>query len=160
MCVCLRKRGHFQVGIDTAYDYNDEGGVGSGIRAAGKSGPAVFLETKIPCSTYKRAKAAIASNLQQLGVGSVDLTLIHTPCRFVCRVDPACRAVSCRVVPCRGTLVVCTRAYISLSLSCRPPLVQALKALPSHQTRNVTKRAKFLASEFSSLFFSPLPCIN
>jgi hypothetical protein len=66
----------------------------------------------------------------------------------------------CRVVPCRGTLVVCTRAYISLSLSCRPPLVQALKALPSHQKRKVTKRAKFLESEFSSFFFSPLPCIN
>jgi len=70
------------VGIDTAYDYDDEVAVGTGVKASGKSGADVFIETKIPCSTYRKAKQAIASNLQQLGVGIVDLTLIHTPCQY------------------------------------------------------------------------------
>ena len=51
------------VGIDTAYDYDDEVAVGTGVKASGKSGADVFIETKIPCSTYRKAKQAIASNL-------------------------------------------------------------------------------------------------
>ena len=41
----------------------------------------VFLETKIPCNDYATATANLESNLAQLQVESVDLTLIHFPCR-------------------------------------------------------------------------------
>ena len=39
------------VGIDTAYDYEDEALVAAGVAASGKPWSAVFLETKIPCGT-------------------------------------------------------------------------------------------------------------
>ena len=64
-------------GIDTAYDYGDEADIREGIARAGKPRDSLFLETKIPCSNYANAKANIASNIADLGVSSVDLTLIH-----------------------------------------------------------------------------------
>mmetsp|Transcript_15439 Transcript_15439/g.30358 ORF Transcript_15439/g.30358 Transcript_15439/m.30358 type:complete len:295 (+) Transcript_15439:33-917(+) len=65
------------VGIDTAYDYMDEGSIAKGIAASGKERSQFFIETKIPCSTYEQAKANFASNLEQLNLKFVDLTLIH-----------------------------------------------------------------------------------
>ena len=65
------------VGIDTAYDYEDEAYVAAGIAASGKTLANVFIETKIPCGTYSVAQAQIRDNLKQLGVASVNLTLLH-----------------------------------------------------------------------------------
>jgi len=70
------------VGIDTAYDYEDEGEIAKGIAGLPRGPPsALFIETKIPCSTYAIAKLNIAYNLQQLQMKSVDLMLIHFQCR-------------------------------------------------------------------------------
>jgi hypothetical protein len=66
------------VGIDTAYEYHDESEVAVGIAASGKPRGSVFLETKIPCTTYSIAKKNIAQNLVDLQMKTVDLTLIHT----------------------------------------------------------------------------------
>lgn len=69
------------VGIDTAYDYNDEGDIAKGIAASGVARSAIFLESKIPCGTYAKSSKDIDANLQQLGVKSVDLMLMHFQCR-------------------------------------------------------------------------------
>jgi hypothetical protein len=62
-------------------NYRDEEDIQAGIAAVLAPRDDVFLETKIPCgSTYTQASAALESNLQQLGVEWVDLTLIHSPC--------------------------------------------------------------------------------
>ena len=66
--------------IDTAYEYFDQPEVAKGISAAGLPRSAVFLETKIPCSNYETATKDLESNLKQLAVRKVDLTLIHTTC--------------------------------------------------------------------------------
>jgi diketogulonate reductase-like aldo/keto reductase len=68
------------IGIDTAYGYYDEAEIAEGMTAAGKTRADVFLETKIPCSSYETAKVQLQSNLDQLKVSSVDLVLIHFPC--------------------------------------------------------------------------------
>lgn len=67
------------VGVDTAWKYGDEGEVAAGIAAAKKSRDSVFLETKIPCSTYKEAVANIATNLELLQMSQVDLLIMHFP---------------------------------------------------------------------------------
>ena len=70
-------------GIDTAHSYRDQDEIAQGLAATGALAQrsALFLETKIPCSkTYAEATANLNANLQQLGVASVDLTLIHFPC--------------------------------------------------------------------------------
>eukprot|EP00322_Chrysochromulina_rotalis_P027487 CAMPEP_0115830236 /NCGR_PEP_ID=MMETSP0287-20121206/1515_1 /TAXON_ID=412157 /ORGANISM="Chrysochromulina rotalis, Strain UIO044" /LENGTH=568 /DNA_ID=CAMNT_0003283537 /DNA_START=154 /DNA_END=1860 /DNA_ORIENTATION=- len=65
--------------IDTAFIYNDEVDVAAGIAQAGVPPSSIYLTTKIPCGTYTQAKAYIDSNLRQLQVPSVNLTLIHFP---------------------------------------------------------------------------------
>ena len=65
------------VGIDTAYGYGDEGEIAKGIAAAHKARSDVFIETKVPCTSYAHARADLEGNLQQLGVEQVDLVLVH-----------------------------------------------------------------------------------
>ncbi|MDR0284022.1 MAG: aldo/keto reductase [Propionibacteriaceae bacterium] len=67
--------------IDTARGYENEAGVGAGIRASGLPRDAVFVTTKVPAQmkSYDEAKAAIARSLAELQMASVDLLLIHAP---------------------------------------------------------------------------------
>ena len=63
--------------IDTAHDYMDQGAVRKGIASSGVPASSLFLTTKISCGTYDKASRQIADNLRQLGVPTVNLTLIH-----------------------------------------------------------------------------------
>jgi hypothetical protein len=65
------------VAIDTAFDYGDEVAIAKGLAAAGLPRSRVFLETKVPCTSYALAKSHLESNLQSLAVGRVDLVLSH-----------------------------------------------------------------------------------
>lgn len=67
--------------IDTAAAYGNERGVGRGIHASGLSRKEVFVTTKIPAEikTYAGAREVIAKSLENLGMGYVDLLLIHAP---------------------------------------------------------------------------------
>ena len=71
--------------IDTAYGYGDQEEIAEGIADAVVenfgSVPNIFLETKIPCSDFATAKSNLNSNLDQLGVSTVDLTLMHFKCK-------------------------------------------------------------------------------
>ncbi|KAA5606353.1 aldo/keto reductase [Roseospira marina] len=67
--------------LDTAQAYQNERGVGEGVRACGLARDAVFVTTKLDAShkTYADAKAAIDGSLKTLGLDTIDLMIIHSP---------------------------------------------------------------------------------
>ena len=67
--------------IDTASAYQNEAAVGRALRHCGLPREAVFLTTKayIQEMGYENTKAAFAASCQRLGVGYLDLYLVHMP---------------------------------------------------------------------------------
>ena len=67
--------------IDTAQAYQNESGVGEGIRSCGLDREEIFLTTKLAAEmkTYREAKASIDGSLQTLGLDFIDLMIIHSP---------------------------------------------------------------------------------
>jgi diketogulonate reductase-like aldo/keto reductase len=67
--------------IDTAVLYENEEGVGGGIRESGVPRADIFVTTKIPptVQTYEGAKECIESSIEKLGIGVIDQMLIHSP---------------------------------------------------------------------------------
>ncbi len=69
--------------IDTAAAYGNEAAVGEGLRASGVPRQEVFVTTKVmPDDLEDRAfQRTLDRSLDQLGIGEVDLVLIHWPSR-------------------------------------------------------------------------------
>ncbi len=67
--------------IDTAQAYGNESGVGRGLRAGGVAREDIFVTTKLAAEvkTYDEAVTAIDGSLRTLGLGAIDLMLIHCP---------------------------------------------------------------------------------
>ena len=67
--------------IDTAYRYNNERGVGQGIRDSGIDRENLFVTTKLDGQFQgdDRAIGGLDESLRQLGLDYVDLLLIHWP---------------------------------------------------------------------------------
>lgn len=67
--------------IDTAQAYENERGVGEGIRTSGVKREELFVATKLAAEakTYDEAAAAIEGSLEKLGLDYIDLMLIHSP---------------------------------------------------------------------------------
>jgi 2,5-diketo-D-gluconate reductase B len=67
--------------LDTAWKYGSECAVGEGMRASGVSRDDIFLTTKVSHEYLRAADFArsIDESLQNLGVGRVDLLLVHWP---------------------------------------------------------------------------------
>jgi diketogulonate reductase-like aldo/keto reductase len=67
--------------IDTAQAYENEGGVGEGVRASGIARDEVFVTTKLAaeCKSYAEAKKRIDGSLNALALDHIDLMLIHSP---------------------------------------------------------------------------------
>ena len=65
--------------IDTAFMYHNERGVGQGVRQSGVPREEVFVITKLYPSQYANAKAAIEMALEKLGLGYIDMMLLHHP---------------------------------------------------------------------------------
>ncbi len=67
--------------IDTASAYQNEAAVGRALRRCGLPREAVFLTTKayIQEMGYENTKAAFSASCQRLGVGYLDLYLVHMP---------------------------------------------------------------------------------
>jgi diketogulonate reductase-like aldo/keto reductase len=67
--------------IDTAQAYDNEHGVGEGLRASGVARGEIFVTTKLAaeCKTYAEAKKRIDGSLSALGLDHIDLMLIHSP---------------------------------------------------------------------------------
>jgi diketogulonate reductase-like aldo/keto reductase len=67
--------------IDTAQAYQNERGVGEGLRASGVPRYEIFVTTKLAAESksYEDAKARIDGSLQALRLNHIDLMLIHSP---------------------------------------------------------------------------------
>ncbi|MGY2938471.1 diketogulonate reductase-like aldo/keto reductase [Bradyrhizobium sp. GM6.1] len=67
--------------VDTAQAYANERGVGEGLRASGIARDELFVTTKLAaeCKSYSEARTLIDDSLAALGVGQIDLMLIHSP---------------------------------------------------------------------------------
>jgi diketogulonate reductase-like aldo/keto reductase len=67
--------------IDSAQGYQNESGVGNGIRTCGVRRDEIFVTTKLDGSvkSYQAAVASIDQSLKKLGLDHIDLMLIHTP---------------------------------------------------------------------------------
>lgn len=71
--------------IDTAAMYDNEAGVGEGIRAGGLARDQIFLTTKVWHSDIAEGdlQRSVEASLKRLGVDHVDLALIHWPSRTI-----------------------------------------------------------------------------
>ena len=67
--------------IDTAYAYGNEESVGRAIRDSGISRDEIFVTTKLPShvKTYDGTIKHFGESLEALGLGYIDLYLIHAP---------------------------------------------------------------------------------
>jgi diketogulonate reductase-like aldo/keto reductase len=67
--------------IDTAEAYENERGVGDGVRSCGVARDEIFVTTKLRAEfkTYAASKAAIDGSLRDLGLDHIDLMIIHSP---------------------------------------------------------------------------------
>lgn len=67
--------------IDTAQAYQNESGVGDGIRGCGVKREEMFVTTKLAgeVKSYEEAVASIDGSLQTMGLDYVDLMIIHSP---------------------------------------------------------------------------------
>lgn len=67
--------------IDTAQAYQNENGVGKGIKACGVKREELFVTTKLAAEvkSYNEAVASIDSSLKALGLDYIDLMIIHSP---------------------------------------------------------------------------------
>lgn len=67
--------------IDTAQAYQNESGVGKGIKASGIDRKELFITTKLAAEvkSYQEAVESIEGSLQRLGLDYIDLMIIHSP---------------------------------------------------------------------------------
>lgn len=67
--------------IDTAQAYQNESGVGKGIRESAVSRGELFVTTKLAAEvkSYKEAVESIDQSLQTLGLEYIDMMIIHSP---------------------------------------------------------------------------------
>jgi diketogulonate reductase-like aldo/keto reductase len=67
--------------IDTAQAYENERGVGEGVRNSGVARDELFVTTKLRAEykTYADSAAAIDGSLRTLGLDHIDLMIIHSP---------------------------------------------------------------------------------
>lgn len=67
--------------IDSAYIYRNEEDIGQAIRHSGIPREEIFITTKLYPSQYANAEKAIDDALERLGVGYINLMLLHHPGR-------------------------------------------------------------------------------
>ena len=67
--------------IDTAQAYDNEKGVGEGVRACGVNREDLFVTTKLAAEvkSYEAAVSSIDESLQRMGLDYADLMIIHSP---------------------------------------------------------------------------------
>lgn len=67
--------------IDTAQAYENERGVGEGIRTCGVPREKIFITSKVKgeIKSYRECRKSINESIERLGVDYIDLMLIHCP---------------------------------------------------------------------------------
>jgi diketogulonate reductase-like aldo/keto reductase len=67
--------------IDTAEAYMNEAGVGEGIRTCGIPREEIFVNSKVvaEAKTYEEATRRIDESIAKMGIGYIDMMIIHSP---------------------------------------------------------------------------------
>ncbi|MBW3112472.1 aldo/keto reductase [Bacillus sp. MCCB 382] len=67
--------------IDTAQAYENEAGVGEGIRLSGVAREEIFITSKVAgeAKTYEAVAESIDASLEKLGMDYIDLMIVHSP---------------------------------------------------------------------------------
>jgi diketogulonate reductase-like aldo/keto reductase len=67
--------------IDTAQAYQNEAGVGNGIRTCGVPREAIFVTSKVAAEakSYETAARSISTSLEKMGLNYLDMMIIHSP---------------------------------------------------------------------------------
>ncbi len=67
--------------IDTAQAYQNEAGVGKGIKESGIAREELFITSKVAAEhkTFETASASIDETLEKMGLEYIDLMIIHSP---------------------------------------------------------------------------------
>ncbi|MBQ6143297.1 MAG: aldo/keto reductase [Clostridia bacterium] len=67
--------------IDTAQGYENERGVGEGVRTCGVPREKIFVNSKVAAEnkSYSSAKASIDESLKKMGLDYIDMMIIHSP---------------------------------------------------------------------------------
>ena len=67
--------------IDSAFNYENEGAVGEGVRRSGRDRAELLVASKLPGRhhAYRRAVTTIEESVYRTGLGYLDLYLIHWP---------------------------------------------------------------------------------
>lgn len=65
--------------IDTAVSYGNEEAVGRAVRDSGRARDEVFVTTKVWMHDYDRVSASVDASRRRLGLGELDLVLLHWP---------------------------------------------------------------------------------
>ncbi|KIJ53586.1 hypothetical protein M422DRAFT_241822, partial [Sphaerobolus stellatus SS14] len=65
--------------FDTAAGYGNEEAVGKAIRESGIPREEIFVTTKLGSEVHHTVKKAFESSLEKLGLGYIDLWLMHWP---------------------------------------------------------------------------------
>lgn len=68
--------------VDTAWGYDNEIGVGDGVRASGVKREDIFITSKhwVTFRGYQKTIDAVEDSLKRLGMDYIDLYLVHWPC--------------------------------------------------------------------------------
>ncbi|MGB0176416.1 MAG: aldo/keto reductase, partial [Owenweeksia sp.] len=67
--------------IDTAQAYQNEEGVGKGVKASGVKREELFVTTKLAAEvkSYDKAVVSIDESLKKMGLDYIDMMIIHSP---------------------------------------------------------------------------------
>jgi len=65
--------------LDGAYIYQNEEGLGEGVRRSGLPREEIFITTKVWNHEHSQARKAVERSLKSIGVDQLDLVLIHWP---------------------------------------------------------------------------------
>ena len=112
--------------LDTARMYGNEREVGRALRASTVPREAVFVTTKLDsaCASHERARAAIPSSLEKLGLDYADLILVHEPYNGAAEMYRALEEAQAEgLVKAIGVSNFGIKRYLELlerSASCRP----------------------------------------
>ena len=107
----------FDVGlrhIDTAQGYENEAAVGRAIAASGLLRDEVFVTSKLRTRDFPNAGSSLDGSLRKLGLGHLDLFLLHWP------------------VPARGTALNAWRALIAAQAAGKVRSIGVSNFLPAH----------------------------
>ena len=65
--------------LDTATAYGNEAGIGRALARSALAATEVFVTTKLPAERVGRERQTLEESLEKLGLGQVDLWLVHWP---------------------------------------------------------------------------------